>query len=151
MQKDGMVKKLSLSSGKSKCGMASVVALCVLLAGALGLALFAVFMPQVENMTNGAAVDATVTVVHAKWCGHCTTLLKTGGAWEKLKSSLPGVKFQELDEASLKGKAAVKKFDISGFPDIRIVGRNGATLDKYSGERTPGAMKAWILKTIPKK
>lgn len=128
------------------CGKASVVALSVLLLGALALALAAVFMPQVkEHMTQ----MPSVIVIHAKWCGHCKTLLAKGGPWEKLKKGLPGVKFLELDESTLKGMAAVKKYKVQGFPDIRIISSSGATVSTYSGEeRSEGAMRAWVLENV---
>ena len=128
------------------CGKASVVALSVLLLGALALALAAIFMPQVkEHMTQ----LPTVMVIHAKWCGHCKTLLAKDGPWQKLKKGLPGVRFVELDEATLKGMAAVKKYNVMGFPDIRIVSSSGATVSAYTGERSEGAMRTWVLENMP--
>lgn len=129
----------------SPCGKASVVALSVLLLGALALALAAIFMPQVkEHMTQ----LPTVMVIHAKWCGHCKTLLAKDGPWQNLKKGLPGVKFVELDEATLKGMAAVNKYNVRGFPDIRIVSLSGSTVSAYTGERSEGAMRAWVLENI---
>ena len=137
----------AISRAKSAaCGRTSVIVLAVLLLGALGLAMMAVFMPQVpEHFSAGPSVQ----LVHAKWCGHCKTLLKPGGEWEKLKANMPGVRFAVLDESTLKGKAAVKKYDVAGFPDIRVVTASGDTLATYSGQRTEPAMRDWVLKTIP--
>lgn len=143
-------KAISRASGKA-CGKASVIALAVLLIGALGLALMAVFMPQVSAEHYSAPGGASVQLLHAKWCGHCKTLLKGGGEWEKLQRGMPGIKFSVLDEGTLKGKAAVKKFDVSGFPDIRIITVSGDTLSTYSGQRTEPAMRDWILQNIPSK
>jgi thiol-disulfide isomerase/thioredoxin len=141
----------------SPCGPGAKTALIVLLAIALLFGAAAFFIPQVrerfgsrtETFDPVVAQDSGkgdgVQLVHAKWCGHCKTLLKNGGEWAKLKKQLPGVRFVELDEATIEGKAAIAKGDIKGFPDIRIV-KGLETVKRYdSGDRTAAKMKAFVL------
>lgn len=142
-----------------KCGRSTKIAMCVLLAVAIVFGCAAFFMPQVrERFFVGGAehfdtdkADA-VQLVHAKWCGHCTELLKPSGVWEQVKKMLPGVSFSELDESTVEGKAAISKCDIKGFPDIRAVKSSSAgpiSIETYDGPRTAKDIKAWVLKVVP--
>lgn len=131
-----------------KCSASTRYALYALLALAVLFGALAAFgMPRVrENFDAGNKADG-LQLVHATWCGHCKELLKQGGEWDKLKAALPGVRFVELDESTLEGKAAVKEGDVQGFPDIRAV-KGRTTFKKYEGARTAAAMKAFVLENI---
>lgn len=90
----------------------------------------------------GAAVEGFGTnkklvVIHAQWCGHCKELLKSGGVWEEVKSKLPGVPVQEIDEAG--SPEIVKKLDVTSFPDIRVMDGD-ESVAKFDGERTADAI-----------
>ena len=165
-------KMAKTTKSSMKCGRSTKIAMCVLLAVAIVFGCAAFFMPQVrerfaavERFVGAAAgrsiggaehfdtdkADA-VQLVHAKWCGHCTELLKPGGEWAKLKDMLPGVSFSELDESTVEGKAAISKCDIKGFPDVRAVKRSGAgpiSVETYDGPRKAKDMRAWVLKVVP--
>lgn len=153
---------MAKAKSSMKCGRSTKIAMCVLLAVAIVFGCAAFFMPQVrERFMGGAPVGAehfdtdkadAVQLVHAKWCGHCTELLKAGGEWEKLKKMLPGVSFSELDESTVEGKAAINAGDIKGFPDIRAVKRSGTgpvSVETYDGPRKAKDLKAWVLKVVP--
>jgi thiol-disulfide isomerase/thioredoxin len=161
---------MAKAKSSMKCGRSTKIAMCVLLAVAIVFGCAAFFMPQVrerfvgaaaERFMGGAPVGAehfdtdkadAVQLVHAKWCGHCTELLKPSGVWEQLKKMLPGVSFSELDESTVEGKAAISKCDIKGFPDIRAVKSSSAgpvSIETYDGARTAKDLKAWVLKVVP--
>lgn len=154
------------SKSSMKCGRSTKIAMYVLLAVAIVFGCAAFFMPQIRERFVGAAAGRfvggaehfdsekpdAIQLTHAKWCGHCTELLKPGGEWEKLKKMLPGVAFSELDESTVEGKAAINKGDIRGFPDIRAVKRTSTgpvSVETYDGPRKAKDMKAWILKVVP--
>lgn len=149
-----------------KCGRSTKIAMCVLLAVAIVFGCTAFFMPQIRERFMGGAAGQhiggaehfdtdkpdAIQLVHAKWCGHCTELLKAGGEWEKLKKILPGVPFSELDESTVEGKAAINAGDIKGFPDVRAVKRTSTgpvSIETYDGPRKAKDMKAWVLKVVP--
>ncbi len=143
---------------KTRCAASTKFALMGLLALVALFGVAAAFIPRVregfwggqrpflayEAFSDGTEKGDGVQLVHAKWCGHCTELLKAGGEWDKLKADLPGVRFSQLDEATLEGKAAIKEGDVRGFPDVRIV-KGRETVRTYDGERSAPAMKAFVL------
>jgi hypothetical protein len=163
---------MAKAKSSTKCGRSTKIAMCVLLAVAIVFGCAAFFMPQVRERFVGAAAGRfvgaaagpvgaehfdtdkadAIQLVHAKWCGHCTELLKPGGEWERLRKMLPGVSFSELDESTVEGKAAINAGDIKGFPDIRAVKRTSTgplSIETYDGPRKAKDMKAWVLKVAP--
>jgi thioredoxin-like negative regulator of GroEL len=84
--------------------------------------------------------------VHAKWCGHCRTLLEKGGVWEATKRELPGIRFEEVEESQ--ATDVITSLSISAFPDIRIVDSSGASIAKYEGPRDSKSLKDFILTNI---
>jgi thiol-disulfide isomerase/thioredoxin len=134
---------------KTGCTTSSKIVLGILLAGALVLAATAVFMPQVREAFKSARGDA-VLLIHADWCGHCKTLMQPGGVWERVKGLLPGVRFTEVLESSNEGKAAVDKYSPNGYPDIRVIAKDGSTVAEYTGAREAHAMMKWVKKYVAK-
>lgn len=133
----------------STCTTSSKIVLGLLLAVAVMLAATAVFMPQVREAFKTAKGDS-VLLLHADWCGHCKTLLQSGGVWEKLKTLLPGVRFSEVLESSTAGTAAKQKYNPNGYPDIRVIAKDGSTVAEYTGPREPVAMMKWVKKYVAK-
>lgn len=134
---------------KITCKTSSKIVLGLLLVAALILAATAVFMPQVREAFKGTAGES-VLLIHADWCGHCKTLLQSGGVWEQLKNMLPGVKFTEVLESSVEGKAAVQKYSPNGYPDIRVIAKDGSTVAEYTGPREATAMMKWVQQYVAK-
>ena len=95
-----------------------------------------------------------VLLIHAKWCGHCQTLMPE---WEKMKDLVKGKsnvhiheietddsdkdsKMHSLNEKIKKGG----KISVKGFPTIvKIV--NGE-MHEYKGQRTADEMAKWAEK-----
>lgn len=139
-----MAKKTIVS-----CTTSSKIVLGLLLAAALIMAATAVFMPQVREAFKSATGDS-VLLLHADWCGHCKTLLQSGGVWEQLKNLLPGVRFAEVLESSDEGKAANQKYNPNGYPDIRVIAKDGSTVAEYTGAREAKVMMKWVKKYVAK-
>lgn len=126
------------------CSQRVQLLLCVLLASVvlMGLGVY-FYMPQIrEGFTSGKRV----LLVHAKWCGHCRTLLEKDGIWETVKKDLPGIRFEEIEESQ--ATDAISSLGISSFPDIRIVDATGASVAKYDGSRDVKSLKTFILANI---
>lgn len=96
-----------------------------------------------EPFTGGAG--RRLVVVHAGWCGHCRTLLSSGGVWDQVKSSLPGVRVDEVDEAT--SPDLVRALNVTSFPDVRVL-EGDEMVAAYEGERTRDAIVAFVLKNI---
>jgi thioredoxin-like negative regulator of GroEL len=100
-------------------------------------------MPQLRE---GFQPGKRVLLVHAKWCGHCRTLLEKGGVWELTKRELPGIRFEEIEESQ--AAEVIASLSISAFPDIRIVDASGASVAKYEGARDTKSLKEFVLANI---
>lgn len=100
-------------------------------------------MPQLRE---GFSEGKSVLLIHAMWCGHCRTLLEKGGVWESVKKELPGIRFDDVEEAQ--ATDAIKNFKITSFPDIRIVDSTGASVVEYKGVRDAKSLKKFILSNI---
>ena len=96
-----------------------------------------------EPFTGGAA--RRLVVMHAEWCGHCRTLLSSGGVWEQVKKSLPGVRVDEIDEAT--SPELVRALNVTSFPDIRVL-EGDDTVASFDGERKHDAIVAFALKHV---
>ena len=132
------------------CTTSSKIVLGVLVAAAVIIAAAAVFMPQIRESFKAARGDS-VLLLHADWCGHCRTLLRSGGVWEQLKKHLPGVRFAEVLESSKEGHAAKHRYDPNGYPDIRVIAKDGSTVAEYTGARDPVTMMKWVKKHVHRK
>lgn len=126
------------------CSQNVQLALCALLACVIimGVAVY-IYMPQVRE---GFSEGKRVLLVHAKWCGHCRTLLAAGGTWEAVKRDLPGIRFEDIEEAQ--AAEVIASLGIASFPDIRIVDSTGASVARYEGARDPKSLKQFILANI---
>ena len=124
--------------------------------GVLALATFAISIPTsfawtqpgyaaVESFDGGGKSGRRLVVIHAAWCGHCKTLLASGGVWSQVKRSLPGVAVGEIDEAD--APDLVRALSINGFPDIRILDGK-RSVAAFRGERTADAIVEFALKHV---
>jgi len=89
--------------------------------------------------------ESRLVVVHAQWCGHCKTLLKEGGEWDKAKAKLAGVQVEEIDEAT--SPDLVQKLNVTSFPDIRVL-KGDETVAKYEGDRESDRLVEFALQHI---
>jgi len=88
----------------------------------------------------------TLIEFYAPWCGHCKNLAPE---MKKLGDDLKGmVNIGVVDADSSENKALQTRFNIQGFPTIKIF-VNGMPSD-YQGGRSTQAMKDKILETLTK-
>ena len=136
-----MVKVKQMCSPRVRAILFTLLVLAVL---AGSYALFR--MPQVTESFNEVS-DRKVLLIHAKWCGHCRTLLEPAGTWSQLKKVLPAVRFEELEEQAAGPQIA--KYGVQGFPDIRVVDAAGETVAKFAGPRDVASLQAFVMANVP--
>jgi thiol-disulfide isomerase/thioredoxin len=133
-------------TAKAICSARTRTILFILLVATVLVGSYALFkMPQIKENFDVVA-DKKVLLIHAEWCGHCRTLLEKGGAWEQLKTSLPGVTFEALEETN--ATTEIAKYGVQAFPSIRIVDASGKSLIEYDGARDVASMKAFVMQNV---
>ncbi|CAM9993905.1 unnamed protein product, partial [Choristocarpus tenellus] len=68
---------------------------------------------------------------YAPWCGHCKNLK---GDWEKAASALKGVVGVAAVDATV-AKGLASKYQIKGFPTIKVFGADKRNPTDYNGNR----------------
>lgn len=89
---------------------------------------------------------ASLVVVHAKWCGYCTALLKKGGVWDEVVRRLPGVRVSAVDEA--RSPSVVRDLGVRSFPSIHAVDAKGRSVARFEGDRSPDAIVDFALRHV---
>jgi len=97
-----------------------------------------------NNLTNRN--DVVFLKIYTTWCSFCKRLEPS---WKELASDVNNdIKFKGVVVAELdadKDKDLAQKLGAQGFPTI-VVLKGGQVVDKYNGERTAPAMKAFLKK-----
>mmetsp|Transcript_29699 Transcript_29699/g.30103 ORF Transcript_29699/g.30103 Transcript_29699/m.30103 type:complete len:441 (+) Transcript_29699:56-1378(+) len=81
---------------------------------------------------------------YAPWCGHCKNLAPE---WEKAAGTLKGaVKVAAVDATQLESLA--QKYQIQGFPTIKVFGEDKKKPTDYQGQRTADAIATEGMKAL---
>lgn len=81
---------------------------------------------------------------YAPWCGHCKSLTPE---YEKAATTLKGVvKVVAVD--ATKAESLAQKYNIQGFPSIKVFGANKNSPIDYQGQRTSDALISESMKTV---
>jgi protein disulfide-isomerase A6 len=82
---------------------------------------------------------------YAPWCGHCKTLAPD---WEIVSNSFKQSSDIVITKVNAdKYKALASKYEVSGFPTIKLFGKGSITVkDTYMGERTAESMVSYLNK-----
>jgi thiol-disulfide isomerase/thioredoxin len=101
---------------------------------------------QIEKFTDDKKVH--VMLFHANWCGHCKEFMPVWKEFKdhivKDKDNYSGIKTSDFE--SEKNPSEMKKYNIKGFPTIKIVDKKG-NINDYKGERS----KDGLLNELNKK
>jgi len=89
-----------------------------------------------EGYTNNNKSKPTMILYHAKWCGHCKTLMPT---WEKFKKQ---AKINAVEYEADENPKEMKEAGVNGFPTIKCRNKQGVVLD-FKGERTVAGLNAF--------
>lgn len=81
--------------------------------------------------------ETVIALFYADWCPHCVSFKPD---YKKAMSTLNGKKYKGKDMRFEmvdcdKYKSLSKKYDVSGFPTVKILNSDGSNAE-YSGERT---------------
>jgi thiol-disulfide isomerase/thioredoxin len=89
-----------------------------------------------EGYTNNNNSKPTMMLFHAKWCGHCKTLMPE---WKKFKeqANIDVIEY-EADEDPDK----MSENDVKGFPTIKCSTSSG-DVKEFQGERTVAGLNAF--------
>uniref|UniRef100_A0A6C0F149 Thioredoxin domain-containing protein n=1 Tax=viral metagenome TaxID=1070528 RepID=A0A6C0F149_9ZZZZ len=90
--------------------------------------------------------ECIVALFYADWCPHC---VKFKPDFKKAKAAMDGkmhksktMRFEMVD--CDKYKDLSKKYDVSGFPTVKLLNGNGADVE-YDGERSYEGLKKYLV------
>ena len=149
--KNNSSKSASMFSGKGKHYWASIGLVVLIIA--VVVAYYYVNKSNREGFEGGAPNltpakgECIVALFYAEWCGHCKTMKPE---YEKATSALNGSKnpkgktlrFEKVD--CDENKELAKKYDVSGYPTIKILNDDG-TQDDYDGARSFEGLKKYLV------
>lgn len=90
--------------------------------------------------------ECIVALFYADWCPHC---VKFKPDFKKAKAAMDGKKHKsntmrfEMVDCD-KYKDLSKKYDVSGFPTVKLLNSNGADVE-YDGERSFEGLKKYLV------
>jgi protein disulfide-isomerase A1 len=90
-----------------------------------------------DEVTKGSLV---LMEFYAPWCGHCK---KLEPEWDKAAQELAGTDATLAKLDATVEKASAQKFNIGGFPTIKVF-RNGEVSGDYEGGRTAPEIVKWV-------
>ena len=147
-------RKMSLSFGKGKNGMATIGLLALIVVSVA--AYYFAYKSNRENFAvdlSPASDECIVALFYAPWCGHCKTFKPE---FEKAKEELDGkisnkaelkgkkVRFVKIDCDEEENKAIAKKYDISGYPTVKIIKSDGSDIE-YDGGRSLEGLRKYLV------
>lgn len=123
--------------------------LCIALAIAsvlLGLYLLNRHTTIFERFSDNAAESGKkckVMLFYAQWCGHCQSLKPK---WDSAKTRFDTTKVEveEVNADDASSKDLFEKHNVSGFPSIKIVKKDGTVVD-YQGDRSEEDLVQFVL------
>ena len=147
--------KMSMSFGKGKNGMAMFGLIILIIA--VCFAYYYIYKSNLEGFDNSSNLtpesgEVIVVLFYAPWCGHCKTFKphfeKAMGELDgkkATKSEIKGktVRFAKIDCDEEKNKPLAEKYNIKGYPTVKILSDNGAAIE-YDGDRSADGMRKYL-------
>jgi len=100
----------------------------------------------VENFGSGAetafagAVGAEMVLCHMTGCGHCKTMMPE---WDKFAQQ-GKIKTRKIEVSE--DENFMRQHDVSSFPTILLLDKNGKKLDEYQGKRDASSFAEYAAK-----
>ncbi|KAL9665435.1 hypothetical protein QQ045_020855 [Rhodiola kirilowii] len=93
--------------------------------------------------------DFIVIEFYAPWCGHCN---KLAPEYEKAANTLsshdPPVVLAKVNAVEESNKALSDKYEVQGFPTIKILRNGGEVSQEYKGPRDAEGIVAYLIKHL---
>ncbi|XP_071709272.1 protein disulfide-isomerase-like [Rutidosis leptorrhynchoides] len=90
-----------------------------------------------------------VVEFYAPWCGHCKNLAPE---YEKAASVLsshdPAIVLAKVDANAEENKELAKKYEVQGFPTIKIIRNGGEKIQDYKGPREADGIVTYLKKQV---
>ncbi|KAJ3671616.1 hypothetical protein LUZ60_007695 [Juncus effusus] len=90
-----------------------------------------------------------VVEFYAPWCGHCQ---KLAPEYEKAASSLsshdPPIVLAKIDANEEQNRELATKYDVKGFPTIKIMKNKGTVVQEYKGPREAEGIVDYLKKQV---
>ena len=148
--------KMSMSFGKGKNGMASVGLVILIIVA--GFAYYFAYKSNREGFDGSSDLtpksgECIVALFYAPWCGHCKTFKPIfEDAMSQLdgkksgKSEISGktIRFAKINCDEEENKPLAKKYDIGGYPTVKILKDDGTNIE-YDGERSLKGMRKFLV------
>ena len=148
--------KNSLSFGKGKHGMTTICLLVLIIVACIGY--YFMYKSNHEGFDDASSLtpasgECIVALFYAPWCGHCKTFKPH---FEKAMSELDGktsgntklkgktIRFAKIDCDEEQNKPLAKKYDVAGYPTVKILKDDGTDIE-YDGERSLEGMKKFLV------
>jgi protein disulfide-isomerase A1 len=89
--------------------------------------------------------DKLIVEFYAPWCGHCK---KLEPEWEAAAGKLKdeGITLAKVDAADDANKPLAEKFEVQGFPTIKIFRGHKETAEEYEGPRETAGIVTFLKK-----
>ncbi|RLN07859.1 protein disulfide isomerase-like 1-3 [Panicum miliaceum] len=95
-----------------------------------------------------AAHQFIVVEFYAPWCGHCKQLAPYEKAASILSKHDPPVVLAKVDASDKKNKDLSGRYDVQGFPTIKILRNQGDTAQEYNGPRDADGIVEYLKKQV---
>ncbi|XP_073003745.1 protein disulfide-isomerase-like isoform X1 [Typha latifolia] len=110
----------------------------------------AVLALDVSNFSDVVAQHSFIVVeFYAPWCGHCKRLAPE---YEKAASVLskqdPPIVLAKVDANEEKNKELANKYEVQGFPTIKIIRNQGNDVQEYNGPREADGIVNYLKKQV---
>lgn len=121
----------------------------ILVLSLIGIIVGVVLFERYANSKEKFSEKPTLILFHAEWCGYCK---KMKPEWDKMKVTLnekynnnPPCVIQELDVDDAASSEMFKKHNVSSFPTIKFITKDGEVID-FQGERVESEFLEFIEK-----
>ncbi|GJP55272.1 hypothetical protein CLOM_g14253 [Closterium sp. NIES-68] len=133
-----------------KASLSCLLGLCALLLVPLALVDGKEYVITLDSSSFDEIVpneEFIVVEFYAPWCGHCKNLApEYEKAAKALEESGSTVKLAKVDADDAKNKGLAKKYEVKGFPTLKIFRKGSDTPQDYNGPRDADGIVSYLKK-----